>query len=403
MELLFLNHNVVWRSAFHRCFHLGKPLVARGHRVTILTNSARNRARWKESVIDGVRVVESPDLLAGPLRTGWDPVNVLRRNRWVVREYGERARGDFLVHAFDTRPTVVHPALRLKERLGCPLVMDWGDWWGRGGAIRLRKPRWLNMAFAPVETWYEEHFKRYADRLTCVRRPLAERAVGLGYPREKITVIPNPSDPVALRLLDRRECRNKLGLAPQAFYAVFSGFVLYDLDLVLEAMRALAGEVGPRAREDLGLILTGARHGLDPARFPFRVIEPGAVSREDLNRWLCAADVALMPLRDHVANRARFPGKVGDYLAAGLPVVMNRVGDVARILDEQGLGFFCEGEAVALGRRLLELKNDPQRAEELGRRGRLFAETRFNWEREASRLLAVYDELLKEADAARRP
>jgi glycosyltransferase involved in cell wall biosynthesis len=394
MEILILNHNVIWRSAFHRCFHLVRPIVARGHRVTIVTNSADHRWRWKESLIDGVRVVESPDLLTGALRTGWDPLNVLRRNRWIEREYGDRRGGDFLIHAFDTRPTVIHPALRLKKRIGCPLVMDWGDWWGRGGAIRLRKPLWMNMAFEPLETWYEEHFKLKADWLTCVSRPLEERAVGLGCPRERITVIPNPSDLKTTHLLDRAECRGKLGLDPHAFYAVFSGYVLYDLDMVLGAMQALARLVGPGARDSLGLILTGAKHGLDPARFPFRIVEPGTVSRENLNRYLCAANAALMPLRDHIANRARFPGKVGDYLAAGLPVVMNRVGDIARILGEQDLGIFCEGEADSFGRQLLDLRANPSRAAEIGRKGRAFAEKQFNWETESARLLAMYEQLL---------
>lgn len=363
--------------------------------MTIVTNSSYEHSKWRESVIDGVRVIESPDLFAGSLRTGWDPINVLRRNRWVEREYGGRREGDFLVHAFDTRPTVIHPALRLKRRLGCPLVIDWGDWWGRGGAIRLRTPLWLNMAFEPMETWYEEHFKLKADWLTCVSRPLEGRAIDLGYPRERITVIPNPSDPETTRLLDRTECRAKLGLPPEVFYAVFSGYVLYDLDMVLGAMQALARLVGPGSRDSLGLILTGAQHGLDPARFPFRIVQPGTVSRDDLNRHLCAANVALMPLRDHVANRARFPGKVGDYLAAGLPVVMNRVGDVARILGEQDLGVFCECAPEAFARQLLDLRANPSRSSELGRKGRAFAEGQFNWQIESARLLSVYENLLR--------
>lgn len=372
-------------------------MVARGHRVTIVTNSARRRLRWSESHADGVRIVESPDLLPGPLRTGWDPVNILRRGGWVAREFGRRGGNDFLIHAFDTRPTVIHPALKLQRKLGCPLVVDWGDWWGRGGAIRLRKPLWLNLAFEPLETWYEEHFKAKADWLTCVSRPIEQRAVDLGFPRERITVIPNPADPDDIRLLDRVECRQALGLGTQGFYAVYSGFVLYDLDIVLDAMKGLARLLPPASRASLGLILTGARHGLDPARFPFRIIEPGTVSRGDLNRYLCAANVALMPMRDNLANQARFPGKVGDYLAAGLPVVMSRVGDIARILGEKDLGILCECNPAAFAERLLELMADPARAAELGRKGRSFAETQFNWNSQAVRLLAVYEKLLARA------
>jgi glycosyltransferase involved in cell wall biosynthesis len=394
VEILFLNHNVVWKSAFHRCFHLGRSLMARGHRVTIVTNATSQRLRWHERVIEGVRVLESPDLLSGPLRSGWDPVNVARRCRRVLREFARPAPRDLVVHAFDTRPTVIHPALALKRRTGCPLVMDWGDWWGQGGAIRLRKPLWLNMAFEPLETWYEEHFKLSADWLTCVSRPLEQRAVGIGFPSTKITVLPNPADPVGIAALDRAACRRELGLEPGVFYAVFSGFVLYDLDLVFGAMREFARQVGPSARDSLGLILTGAKHDLDPARFPFRLVEAGIVPRERLNRYLCAADAALMPLRDNVANRARFPGKVGDYLSARLPVILNPVGDCARILAEEGLGIFSEPDPASFAHELIALREAPARAAELGRRGRAFAETRFNWDLEAARLLAIYERLL---------
>ena len=389
MHLLFLNHNIVWRSAFHRCFHLAREMVARGHAVTLLTNSAAE-ARWHEAVVDGVRVVESPDLLAGPLRTGWDPVNVLRRIRWCRREFA--GGKDFLVHAFDTRPTVIHPALDLKKRLGCPLVVDWGDWWGHGGAIHLRRPLWLNLLFDPVETWYEERFKLDADWLTCVSEPLRARALQLGISKERITVVPNPSDPRTTRVLDRATCRRKLGLDPDRFYAIFSGYVLYDLGTVFDAMRALARRVGDGKR--VGLILTGARHEPGTAADNFELVATGTVSRERLNEYLGAADVALMPLSDHLANRARFPGKVGDYLAAGRPVVMNPVGDIARILRAEGLGVFCEEGGGPMAVEMERLMKDPARAEELGRRGRAFAEERFNWEREAGRLLAVYEGLL---------
>src|SRR5436305_1386934 len=100
MELVYLNHNIIWRSAFHRCFHLGKCLVKRGHRVTIVTNSPRERWLWKTSKIEGVDVVETSDLLFGPLRTGWDLFNAFRRTRWSVSHWHESS--ELLVHAFDT-------------------------------------------------------------------------------------------------------------------------------------------------------------------------------------------------------------------------------------------------------------------------------------------------------------
>jgi glycosyltransferase involved in cell wall biosynthesis len=394
MELLFLNHNVIWRSAFNRCFQLGKQLVSRGHRVTILTNSPNELFRWKESMIEGVRVVESPDLFFGPLRTGWDPVNVLRRSGWACRESArlQKTGSAVVVHAFDTRPTVIHPALVLSKMLQCPLVIDWGDWWGRGGAIRLRKPFFLNFAFEPIETYYEEHFKMEADWLTCISDPLRERSIELGYPKNRITVIRNPVDVAETKLLDRAEGRQKLGLDSNRFYAIFSGFVLYDLDLVLDSMQALAS----RVKERVGLILTGSAKTSRTQDYSFEIVQPGVVSRGQLNQYLSASNVALMPLRDHIANRARWPTKVGDYLAAGLPVVLNPVGDVARILQNAGLEVFCDSTAESFAEKLKWFLQNPLEANQLGLKGRKFVEEEFNWAKEAVRFEEIYKNLLSE-------
>ncbi|MGH7447633.1 MAG: hypothetical protein ACRELT_08735, partial [Longimicrobiales bacterium] len=46
------------------------------------------------------------------------------------------AREQFdLIHAFDSRPVVILPALAVRGTAGAPLVLDWADWWGRGGVI----------------------------------------------------------------------------------------------------------------------------------------------------------------------------------------------------------------------------------------------------------------------------
>lgn len=392
MEILFLNHNPIWKSAFHRCFQLGKPLVRRGHRVTILTNSEKEKWKWKESEIEGVRVVESPDFFGGPLRTGWDPVNVLRRVCWSREEVGRLSQGgrEVVVHAFDTRPTVIHPALELKRKLGCPVVIDWGDWWGWGGATRLRKPFWMNFIFEPFEVFYEESFKFEADWITCVSKPLLERTCELGFPRDRITVVRNPSE---LVLLNREECRKELGLRPETFYLIFSGFVLYDVQLVLEMAKILSERVPGK----VGLIITGSvlKSGWDESKLHF--VQPGMVSREKLNQYMSAADLALMPLQDHLANRARFPGKVGDYLASGVPILMNPVGDVAEVVKSKNAGIFSNYNAQEMAKVVEGLLSDRSTLRAIGERGRKLAEESFNPVIEAEKLLQIYQSLQHES------
>jgi glycosyltransferase involved in cell wall biosynthesis len=378
MEILFLNHNPIWKSAFHRCFQLGKPLVRKGHKVTILTNAEKEKWGWKTSEIEGVRVVESPDLFSGPLRTGWDPLNVIRRMGWAREEISLRSqkKDEIIIHAFDTRPTVIHPALELKRKLGCPLVIDWGDWWGWGGAVRLRKPFWMNFLFEPFEVFYEESFKFEADWITCISEPIRQRTCELGFPRDRITVVRNPSELVPM---DREGCRRELGLRPDTFYLIFSGFVLYDVQMVLDIARLLADRVPGKA----GLIITGSvlRSAWDESKLHF--IQPGIVSRNKLNQYMSAADLALMPLQDHLANRARLPGKVGDYLAAGAPILMNPVGDVA------------DYDASQMAEVVVGLISDRSQLRAMSERGRKLADEKFNPEVEAEKLLKIYQTLTK--------
>ena len=91
-----------------------------------MVTSSTQRVGIKVSEFEGMRLVETPDLFRGPLRSGWDPWNTINRIRWLKNE-----RFD-LVHAFESRPVVIYPAL-FACRQGASFFMDWADWFGNGG------------------------------------------------------------------------------------------------------------------------------------------------------------------------------------------------------------------------------------------------------------------------------
>jgi teichuronic acid biosynthesis glycosyltransferase TuaH len=73
----------------------------------------------------------------------------------------------------------------------------------------------------------------------------------------------------------------------------------------------------------MGLLLVGPR---DSDRWDDLIRRPnvhhvGAVPHPDLPRWLARMDVGLTPYTDSAFNRASFPLKTLEYLAAGRPVV----------------------------------------------------------------------------------
>ena len=147
MRLLMLNHNVAWSSGtFFRVWHFARQMAQRGHDVTVLSIAPRARWKFHEEIRDCVRMVETPDWLPGRGRTGWDVWDTWQRRIFVRQEQWD------VVHAFDSRPAVILPALAAQSR-GAVLVLDWADWWGRGGTIEERTTGPLvKYAIGPLET-----------------------------------------------------------------------------------------------------------------------------------------------------------------------------------------------------------------------------------------------------------
>jgi len=384
-KILMLNHNVEWRGTFQRCYDFAKLMVDRGHQVTILTNHPSARTRFDEYDYEGIQIVRTPDLLFGPLRSGWDPVNVIRRNHYL------RNKTYDLIHVFDNRPTVILPALKLQKRLQCPLISDWCDWWGRGGAIRLRDPKILNRLFEPIETFFEEHYRKYADYLTVISEPIKERAIGLGFPKEKISTIPPLVNTEKIQPVDKSEARKRLGLEKFDPIFIFSSFVLYDLNLIEKALRIFVKKI-----PNCLLLLTGGVPKKQLAAFKdLPVRYAGFVPEEEFVYYLGAADLCLLPLSDVLTNRVRYPHKIGHYLAAGRPVLSNPVGEVARLIKHYDVGLLTASTPEDFAKGMQTAVDEPAHLASKGFQARLVAETKLSGAPFADKLERIYQACLK--------
>jgi glycosyltransferase involved in cell wall biosynthesis len=378
MRLLFLNHNVRGVGTYLRAFHLARALVARGHSVTLVTTSAAARWVMRSENDGGVEVVEAPDLLTGRGRTGWDPWNVLRRALWL------RMRAFDLIHAFDSRPVVIYPALFARRRTGAPLVMDWADWWGRGGWIQDRSGWLVRTLFGPFETWQEESFRVQAQGTTTISQALAERATKLGVSTQRLLWLPNGCRPDQVRPRAREAARARLRISASALLLVHLGVLTRgDLALLVEAFKQAY-----REQPALQLALVG-RTAIAVSPTP-GVILTGAVSQERLHDWLAAADACVVPCRDTIGNRGRWPSKVNDYLAAGRPVVMPRVGDVGTLIAERGAGWTTDASAPSFARGILDALGDKTGRERAAHAARQVAEQVLAWPLLAERLEQFY-------------
>jgi glycosyltransferase involved in cell wall biosynthesis len=389
MKILFLNHNLIWRGTFFRCLGFARELVRLGHEVDIWTVSRQKNIRGSVEVIDGVRVWQTPRWGGvGRHDGGYAPVDILFRllrclnGRWDV------------VHAFDHRPNVLLPWLvfllkrkmiRSRTRLCC----DWCDWWTCGGITSARR----RFSFIDrVEQIIEEKSKILADHVTVISSVLEERALGIGVKRERLHVVPSGVSVENFPLLERMECRKKIGLPEEGPVFGFIGFSLWDLALLADAfsmikeqcsqakLLVIGGGVEEQAKEVLIFRFTAGRD----------IFLPGVVSFSEVPLYLGACDIQCLPMEDTMANRARIPNKLFDYYASGRAVVASDLGDTGRFVREHKTGLSAENNPASFADCCLRLWKDDAFREECGYNARCLAEQDFSFKQVTQTFLRGY-------------
>jgi alpha-maltose-1-phosphate synthase len=141
-------------------------------------------------------------------------------------------------------------------------------------------------------------------------------------------------------------------------------------------------------------------------RFGGRIHVLDAVLPEQLMPWVASADVGSMAMpRDTLNLYLSTPNKLFECLAAGTPVVVSDFPAVRRIVvdDPLGpLGAVCDPSDTGDVARAIAsvIAMDAPSRDDLRRRCLGAASERWNWEAEASRLVAAYDQLAADRDAA---
>lgn len=390
MKVLFVVHNATRRGgAYYRGLNLGAPLARRGHDVTLMSIHAANRFRLVERELDGVKLVETPDLLWGAGRTGWDPWNTMRRAFWI------RHRSFDVIHTVDTRPAVSLPALWGRRASGAVWVADWTDWWGHGGATSEREGTLVKALVGPLEQWFEEEPRPRADGTVVISKALGRRAEALGIPGKDILYLPPGADPAAIRVTSIAEARAKCNMQLDGQLVGYLGNIYQrDADLLFETLRKMKHSA---AR----LLMVGDPGCRVPDDIRKRVSVTGRLPFEQMVDHLSACDVLALPLSDTVANRGRWPSKINEYVAVGRPTVACDVGDVAGFLRENGIGLLVRPDPADFAARIDELLREPMRASAMGDRARIVACTTYSQDAVAERLESFYHTTIA-AGAARK-
>ncbi len=230
-----------------------------------------------------------------------------------------------------------------------------------------------------------------AQDVIAVSEAVAEYVVGYGVPRAHLHVIPNGVNP-------ERFCPDLMPFTGRdhRFTAGFVGTLKpwHGLAVLIDAFGAFQKRC-PGAE----LLIVGdgpererlARH-VDRLGLENRVHFTGKVPPEDVPAWLARMDVGVVPY-PRMDNCYFSPLKVFEYMAAGVPVVASRIGQVAEVIEDGFTGLLVPpGDEVRLAQALYEMWKDEQQSIRIGRAARRYVIAHHTWDQVVCTLLEIAHE-----------
>lgn len=111
-------------------------------------------------------------------------------------------------------------------------------------------------------------------------------------------------------------------------------------------------------------------------------------------RLVSTTRMGLVTLQPTAAYLDSFPTKLFEYMAMGIPVVASDFPIWRPIVSETGCGLLVDPtDPRAIAAAIQEIAADPDRAREMGERGRRAVRDRFNWATQSQLLERVYERL----------
>jgi len=391
MKILIVVHSVAWKGggAFFHALHIAKGLKKKGNNVDIMCTSEKSYFCIIKKKIDGINLIQFPDLFWGQARNGWDLYNTFRRIIFLLKE-----RYD-IVHLLDTRPVVIFPGLFAQFFWKSKLIIEWLDWFGRGGTANERK-KIIRFFMEPLETFFEENFRKYADASIGLGNPLTKRAVEFA-PSKPVITITHGCDTEFIYTLDLAKVREELNLKKDAFYIGYTGRMRED---VIARLVKLVKYLNYKLKyKNIYIILIG-NHALDVEKFIDKEVKKYFIKTcwieyKLINKFMSACDILILPFDSNsIARNCIWPSKINDYLSVGRPIISTRLEVLKDLFENQKIGFMVNDNIEKLAQVCIKLFDDKNLANELGNNARKLAVTKYNWDIIVEKINKFYLEIL---------
>jgi len=357
------NASRIYDTAVHLA-RLGIDVTVLAPHPTFPTGSfSRTWKRSNVQEVDGIRVVQLWTWQPGsgnpgfPSRMAYYLLFPLHAALWLLVN---RSRFDAIVTSAPPLFTGI-PGYILKRTSGVKWILDIRDLWIDAS---------ISLGFLREGSIYERMSRRFeqmclarADLVGVTTEELGRRISSRYRVTAPMELMPNGVNTDFFRPNNGRKKR-------QIIYAGNVGHA-QDLDKVALAVKSMNGTYNLKflivgdgdTRENLERLvkaesLTGS------------VVFTGTLPREEIPRLLSESLVGVAPLKRLENLEYAVPTKAYEYMACGIPFVGCGCGEIAHLARESGAGVIADNTPEAIAATLSALLDDPEKMEEMGRRGR---------------------------------
>lgn len=249
-----------------------------------------------------------------------------------------------------------------------------------------RRSKIMKPIVSLIENWT---FKK-ADGIVVVSTYLKDHLIQRGFNKDKIIILTNAADPDRFKPNNDGSVRKKYKIAENTVIGFVGGFYpWHGLDLLFNVFKYLSDKYGKAI-----LLLVGdgpMKLALEKKVIEFhlgkRVIFPGCIPNHELDAYIAAFDIAVMP---H-SNEYGSPMKIYEYMAMEKAVIAPKLGPLIDGINhgENGLLFEPENEEH-LRESLCELLDNETLRKDMGKKGRLKILKQHNWNRNGESVINLF-------------
>lgn len=355
-----------------RSYWISRELVKRGHQVTVITSSVKDKSKKGHVDVDGIDVVyikNDYDGRMSPLRKVWSFVSFIKK----AVDTGAKEKNVDIVYATSTPLTVGVIALWLKRKKGWKYVFEVRDLWPefpiQVGAIRNPFLKWFLRRL-------EKHIYAKSEHVVALSPGMKDGVVKAGKPESEVSMVPNMSKPDKFFPREpNMEIVKRFGIDLTKFNVIHFGSMnpANGLEYIVEAAKICQ----ERGVEDVQFLFLGdgsVRPKIEALANSYELKNVsflGIHKMDIVSEVVNCCNITVTTFRNLPILQTNSPNKLFDSLSAGKPIIVNSAGWTKDMAEKEKCGFFVDPEDPAdFANKVLYYKDKKEELKLMGENSR---------------------------------